>query len=274
MNGGGRRGRRGDPSPQAGPAWIETPRDADAATDGDVAITRLRPRRRPPVLVAVVLAAVVAVALVKPWGEEPVPGPGRPVASHPQPSAGVLRPSPTSPIEAGIREHCLDPGGWRVFAHEGTGEGTIRSWKTLEAAAGTHNPADEAIPVVPVGAPQLQGLGYCAPWRGDDRPPSGATLAVWVLTTVDAARPLAVRRLLPRTANVLGGLFVPALAAAAKGSTGPLPTRSGSDASSWPDGRYVFALQAAGYERWWGVDVVTRRPPPTDVTGPSGTPPP
>ena len=41
------------------------------------------------------------------------------------------------------------------------------------------------------------------------------------------------------------------------------------DTVGWPGGRYVFAIRAPGYERWWGVDVE----PPGEIAPPRGVAP-
>lgn len=257
------RGRR-----EADLPWEDTSSDPDPTEGGDIAVTRLRPGGRSPGPVAVLLAAVVVVALVKPWGgEERAAGPASPALAAPTARAASTRPPPaTPPAEAAIREHCLDPGGWRVFAHEGTGEGTIRSWKSVVPAAGVRTPADPTIPIVPVGAPELEGLGYCAPWRGSERPPRDVTLQVWRIAATGDASPLDVVRLVPAAPTLLGGLYVPpATQSPAVAGTSARP--SPGAAAAWPDGRYVFALRSEGYDRWWSVDVATGRPSP----GPDGT---
>jgi hypothetical protein len=203
---------------------------------------------RPNVLVA---AAVlfVAIAVVKPWQG----GPGLADATEPPratTAVGAPSPSPRDPL-SDIRRHCAEPLGWRVYSRERWSSGTIRSWRTMSPVESADGPLDPGIPVTPSGA-VLEALGYCSPWRADERPPAEATVAAWRIRAGPGGRPGAIEIRLepiaPRLDTPLGALFAPPAGVGG----------SGARAGLWQPGRYVFAVRGDAYSRWWAIELDPR----------------
>lgn len=237
------------------------PDEAAEGRAGTPVTVRLGSGGRGPSTVAVLIAVFVALALVKPWswgdGGAPRPTPRVPAAPVSVPSADPL---------AALRAHCQEPIGWRMYSRERWARMTVRSWKSFAPAYGASGPLDPAIPVIPVGA-KVDALGYCSPWSDGERPPAGADVSGWRVGADlgYGARPFAVSIVLqpvdPSWPSVLGALY------------GPPVNRFDPNAIEtvgWPAGRYVFAIRAPGYERWWGVDIE----PPDDAEPPGGATPP
>jgi hypothetical protein len=253
---------------------------------GSPQLTRIAGPGRGPGLAAAAAAVLLVLAILKPWGA--IPGfdaPGAPDGAggqggRPAPLPGGAQPLPSpSPSEdplADLERHCPQPSGWRVFAHEHWSGGIVRSWKSLSPVREASGPLDPTIPLVPVTSQQVPLLGYCAPWRGPDEPPSDATLTVWRLTPDDRTgtlvpEPLRLERALPLQATSLGALYEPPAAAAGTGYGPPL-SRGPRASSSWPAGTYIFELaDGAGFQRWWGVQVSITPPLPAPAR-PEATP--
>jgi hypothetical protein len=210
---------------------------------------RLASRGRGPGIVTVLIAVFVALALVKPWA-------GSPGSPRPTPrTTAVPVEAPSADPEAELRRHCQEPIGWRLYSHERWATMSVRSWKSFDPAFGASGPLDQQIPIIPLTA-QIDALGYCSPWTGGERPPADATVSGWRVTSefgygaAMIADPIALRLADPGWPSVLGALY------------GPPVNRFDSnvvETVGWPGGRYVFAIRAPGFERWWGVDI---EPPP------------
>jgi hypothetical protein len=200
-------------------------------------------------VVAALIAIFVAVALVKPW-----PGPGAP---RPTPRLTVT-PRVIASVDplAELRLHCQEPPGWRIYSQELWSTLTVRSWRSLEPAYRASGPLDPAIPIVPLAA-RIDALGYCSPWTPDQRPPDTARIDGWRIVIpgreADGGQfgpPVAATATLQPLESgwpsVLGALYRP-----------PADEDHGAAGATavWPDGRFVFAVRAPGYERWWAVDV-------------------
>lgn len=161
------------------------------------------------------------------------------------PSAvAVPTPSPTPSAEDELREHCLAPGGWRIFSLERWRNQTVRAWAAIWPVVAT-GPTDPAIPFVAVIASGVPALGYCAPVVGAQRPAPDAFVTIWRLSEDGtSAETLALERVLPPHRTPLGALYDPPV---------PSPGASeGADAGrGWPPGRYVFDIGG----RWFGAEV-------------------
>lgn len=217
-----------------------------------------------------IVAVLVSLAIVKPWGGGDTSGAGAlatgATTDEPGPSAAATRvpPSHTAGIDADVTRACLDPGSWRVASVEAYGAQTIRVWRALEPGTAS-GPADPAIPSVLVVSEGVSDLGWCAPVDGADRPIGETAVAAWSLRG-ETARPLRLVRteLTPRPSG-FGAMYAPSSA-----FVGPqAPVTRG-----WAAGRYVFRLRSAdGVERWFGVDlelrpaVLTQRPGPSPAAG-------
>ena len=229
---------------------------------------RIAARDRSPGAWAGLIVLFVVAAFLKPWD----------TASHAlAPSGPGLTVSPAShqssgpdPL-AGLREHCQEPLGWRVYSRELWIGRPVRTWRSIEPAGHASGPADRALPFVALG-PIVDALGYCSPWTGLERPPENARISAWRDNVDDGTAgmtALPLRAIAPDDPTALGALFVPLEPSRAAASAGraPNPTLAG-----WPAGGYVFALRATGWERWWAVQVA---PPDESSPGPvaSGNPP-
>jgi hypothetical protein len=197
-------------------------------------------------IVALILA-FLALAYVKPWvgaGPSRAGGGAAPeTADRPTQAVAVATPTPSQDPTAAF---CIGPTGWLVFDIDRWRDRTIRSWRAFVPARDL--PVDPAaLPVVPVPAEAVLGLGYCAPSQDDDPPPPGATLALWELEPDGSTRPMALpERQLPATPTANGIVLAP--------PAGPERPTVGA---SWPSGRYMFALRdpRSGWSRWWVVEV-------------------
>jgi hypothetical protein len=242
-----------------GPA--EPDRDTPDGHAGTPVTVRLGSGGRGPETVAILIAVFVALALVKPWAWGGNAGSPRPTPRVPAATANV----PSADPLADLRAHCQEPNGWRIYSRERWARMTVRSWKSFAPASAASGPLDPGIPVIPIGA-QVDALGYCSPWSDVERPPVGINVTGWRIGTDlgYGGGPLAVTIALhpvdPGWPSVLGALY------------GPPVNRFDPtivDTAGWPAGRYVFAIRAPGYERWWGVDVV----PPGEIVPPGGVAP-
>lgn len=207
-------------------------------------------RDRRTIGVAATAFVFLAAAILKPWasGAEPAP-----TALDPAGGAAAVAAGPTDPItppadpaagaKDGIRPHCQDPLGWRVYSRELWSGTPVRVWRRLEPAAAASGPDDPSIPTVEVG-PEVTALGYCSPWSVAEAPPAGSVVSAWRLEP-GATAPVPVAEIQPLTVvaptqpNVLGSLFDPAGAP-----------------HDWPVGRFVFAIRAGDWGRWWAVVVL------------------
>jgi hypothetical protein len=238
---------------------------ADGAEPPPTATVRVARRGRQTSWLAAVLAALVVVAVAKPWGG----GVARPAGPLVQGSF-VLPSEPAAPFPGppaaaeALQSQCGEPLGWRVFTHEEFLGRTVRTWRAVEPALAASGPLDPGVPIIQVG-PMIEALGYCSSWTRADRPPSGVAVSAWRIAGSERAGQTAVavplESLVPEWPTDLGALFSPAAGgAAARGGSGNA-TGNGGDArsdapeASWSLGRYVFALRADGFERWWAVNI-------------------
>lgn len=232
------------------PTAGEPDRDADHRSAAAPPTIRLASPGRGPGIATALIAIFVALALVKPWAGPP---------GAPRPTPHVTAPPVAAPsIDplAELRRNCQEPMGWRIYSRERWAKMTVRSWKSFDPAYGASSPLDPEIPILPIGA-QIEALGYCSPWTGSERPSADARVTGWQLTSdrgIDdesVAVPISLEPEDPRWPGVLGALY------------GPPVNRFDSTVAEtlgWPGGRYVFAIRAPGFERWWGVEI---EPPPT-----------
>ena len=198
------------------------------------------------------IAAVVVVAIVKPWGDVGLGGAGLADQAAPttRPADAARRtaaPTPAEPDAADrLAEVCLAPSGWRVMATERWRDETVRSWRAVEPSTAS-GPLDPSIEFTPVAAEALPALGYCAPIDGPDRPPADARGSVYVLRD-GGADERAVTRVAPLD-DVSGGA---AWFGWDRGAS------DGAFSLTWPVGRYVIRVGTADgrYARWIGVEVL------------------
>lgn len=224
--------------------------------------TRLGGSSRGAGIAGALIAIFVVVALVKPWPDAGVPRPTPRVVVAP---VALATPDPL----AELRHHCQEPPDWRIYSQERWGSMAVRSWRTLQPAYRATGPLDPAIPIVPVSA-RIDALGYCSPWTPDQRPPDTARVDSWQVVTpgreadggslgAPLVTSLSLHPLEPSWPSVLGVLYGPPV-----NRFDPMIVETGG----WPRGRFVFALRAPGYQRWWSVDIE----PPSAEPGTSAAP--
>jgi hypothetical protein len=260
------------------------PDDADAAPETPEP-GRLAPEQigfpvtpvRPPIadrglsIAGAIVAIVIGVAFVKPWGsagDAPTPGPRRVVATTTQ--ATTARPIDDS-AEGLAGPVCLGAGGWRIASLETWRDQDVRVWRAIEPVAEAGGPLDPAIPTVPIFGLDIQALGWCAPAYGAERPVGPAEVHGWIVLN-GVAHVLELRQVLPaRGTTMLAGLYVP---------ISPCPLGAPCETAQtrfvtqrWETGRVVFRYEDRGAATtvWFGADVelyapsepgVTSSPPP------------
>ena len=196
------------------------------------------PRRDTAARVAIVLAAFLAVAIVKPWpSSEPR------AAAGPVSRGASAEPRPTETISP-VAGYCNDPVGWRIATVEQLLDGTaLRGWGAVEPVVAT-GPRDVRIRSFVVSSASVSALGYCAPPY--DIPPPDAQVRIYRVDDRRAPEQISVVRLGPNPASSLGALYRPPPDAQT-----PMP-----NAPSWATGLYIFEVSTAdGYQRWFGADV-------------------
>jgi hypothetical protein len=198
------------------------------------------PRRDTAARIAVILAAFLAVAIVKPWPSASLSGDA--AASH-APRVASAEPRPTETISP-VAGYCNDPVGWRVATVEQLLDGTaLRGWGAVEPIVAT-GPRDVRIQFFVVSSASVSALGYCAPPY--DIPPADAQVRIYRVDDRRTPEQVSVVRLGPNPASSLGALYRPPPDA-------QTPART---AASWATGLYIFEVSTAdGYQRWFGADV-------------------
>jgi hypothetical protein len=211
---------------------------------------RLATDDRSPLMVATLVAAFVALAILKPWAAAGSPE-TRSVANDANQGAGIAPVDPRSsglarrtPTGDAIAEMCLEPGSWRTATIETWNERTVRVWRAIDPAPASR-PLDASIPIVPAVGTSIPAIGYCAPTSGPEQPLGPATIQAWWVDG-DAVERLELRQITPRSGvSPYGALFGP-------------PAELGST-TSWPNGLVVFRYEeggaGAGASRWFGIQV-------------------
>ncbi len=202
----------------------------------------------PGPLIAVGLAlALVAVAIVKPWGgsglgSSPV-SPAGSVDVSPQPSRPAASPEPSLAEDA-----CNPEAGWRVFTVEVNAGQAVRTWYSISPVAAS-GPTDGSIPTIRIYTEGLGRLGYCA---GGSAGGSAAfdRASGWRVDDAGNAQPIALVRAAEQGLDGSGrsALYEP---------PGPLV---GDRPGDWPPGRYVLSVgpgEATADRVWFAAQVVT-----------------
>jgi hypothetical protein len=247
-----------------GPAGGTGPSDGRGPTEAQLVVPRAG--NRGLVLGATVIAAVVVLAVLKPWGAPGGTGQATDAAlASSRPAAASLGPTPTpSPTPPGYDApggQCFTDSDWRVFTIETHEDRPQRHWLTIEPGAAA-SPRDTAVPFVTVVTDQVLALGFCV-GSGSDGPAPLVGVRGWAVGPGGAATALTlnpVRAHMPPTPD-LGAVYRP-------------PADADVAAAAWAPGRYVFAVRQGppGGEEWWfGVEVVVA-PSATAAPGTSGAP--
>jgi hypothetical protein len=240
----------------------------------DEAPRQIAPGADPRRLYAViaVLVGIIALLIVRPWGDGTDTPEAPPAASRSTVASGS-GPAPTGPQSgsgpvgdpyAELRVTCGSPSGWRAATLQAwAGRARlIRSWIAIEPTEAT-GPLDPVIPFAPVATDVVTALGFCSPLDEVQRPPESTVAALWAIRG-DRALPLTARLVEPSSPNALGALW------------GPAP-EVGDRAGAWPPGRYVIELSTptGAYHRWLGIEIedLARRqsPSPSPPASPAGS---
>jgi hypothetical protein len=221
---------------------------------------------RPPVadrglaIAAGIVALVVGLAVVKPWGTAtgPAPAPPRPVAgasTGTSTNARTPRPTADTSAEGVAGPVCLGASGWRIASLEAWRAQDVRVWRAIEPLPTASGPSDATIPTVPVVGFEVEALGWCAPAYGPDRPVGPAQVDAWILLA-GVVHELELRRVLPaRGETHLAGLYVPVARCPVGARCGP--TDAPAVVQPWVTGRVVFRYEdgGTGESAWFGAEV-------------------
>ena len=219
-----------------------------------------------------IVAVLVGLAVLKPWGAGS-PGPiRRPIALPP--TALAVTPAPTEDRTANglASDFCLGAGAWQVASLESWQTQDVRVWRAIEPMADATGPADPAIPSVPIVAQEVAALGWCAPAYGPSRPGGPATITAWYVRAATATE-LRLRQVRPADGvTQLGALYVPLTACPEQTICAPLLPEPVP--GPWVTGRVVFRYvdEGAGATAWLAADVVILPPADGPATNPSAVP--
>jgi hypothetical protein len=241
------------------PGWHEPDPEPDGGIPPPAATILVRTGPHPPVLSVgtVLIVGFLLLAVVKPWGDEPAvrsevassAGPGPSVSATPSPT-----PSPALSRADAIAAECRAPFGWRIVTHQHAPGRDLRIWWAISPVA-ADSAWDPSIPFLSIVSDSILDLGYCAPLFGPNRPASSGAVRVWRVDPANrTAELIAPRRIAPDFPDALVAVYAP-------------PASTGSAASPWPTGRYLFTVDG----RWFGVDlrIVTSGPAGADPGGPT-----
>jgi hypothetical protein len=199
------------------------------------------------------VAMLVGVAVLKPWGSlgAPATAPPRVVVVTPTPSV-----EPTDASPEGLADPvCLGAGAWRVASLESWQTQDVRVWRAVEPIPDANGPLDPAIPAVPVVAVELEALGWCAPAWGPDEPVGPAVVDAWQVRG-QRASVLTLLQVRPEHGTTpITALYVP-LGPCDASSWCPAALRSRVP-QAWGSGRVVFRVEdeGTGGVGWFAADV-------------------
>lgn len=207
---------------------------------------------RGPVVAVVVVAALVVVALLKPWpsdkNEEAQASAAPTRIALASPSAGDAAPValPTMALDPPATA-CYVDTGWRVCMLGDSAGQEIRTWlfgTARRPAATTVSPTTPAVLVVTGGG---AGLGLYAPRSSMERLTGPSVVSAWQIREGTGVTSwIALEQV-----DSIGTYDVPA------GAVYRPPPEGLGSADRWPTGRYIVRLQAptGGWERWFGMRV-------------------
>jgi hypothetical protein len=247
---------------------------SDPPAGVEVIQVRMDEARRPLALAALVVLGL-ALAMLKPWGDQPPStrdASGAPVGV----SAVAASRAPERPISAGSdagpadaanapaklpqdvaiyggatapNDECYAGLAWRLFTVQRDFGRLARWWLRLDTAPGASGPLDPSIPIIHVSTQQALGVGFCAPYRAGGGTPV-EDVAAWRVDATGRAVPVQLDPL-PGVQPVdgHGALYGP-----------PTPAARRTE-SAWQPGRYVFQVTSRDIAApvWFAVALETWR---------------
>jgi hypothetical protein len=218
-----------------------------------------------------VIGIFLGAAIVKPW-DLLFPASEASVIAAPTAVASLATPTPSvtpRPSASLPPAECAFAGGWRVFALGQPdalgGDGStvrppaseapsrfgdignpLRRWLEVDPLVAGSGPRDARVPFVAIVSDRIGGIGFCPPQEGLDGPPAGARFEAWSLDPAGNPTPIKLDAVGVGAASIQVPVFI-----------GSDRLATGDD--HWAPGRYVFAVAAAAYDRWFGVEI--RTPP-------------
>lgn len=229
---------------------------------------------RGPAGLAALAAALLMIAILKPWTnlanapsaprQPPPPAPTLPAlaarTSLPTADAGPTTvPRPDGPDDL----RCLWPGGWRLVTIERGMAREVRTWIVVAPLAAS-GPLDPRFVPVRVTSTTLLGVGLCAPARGPGAAQWTAMapriVALWRLPDQGAGSPAPPSATLPPVplAGTTTGDPYDGPANSALGGRLAVLYRSPFGPGAWPPGRYVFMVgqpSGAAAGDWFTLEV-------------------
>lgn len=214
--------------------------------------------------------AVLAVAILKPWGW----GSSEPSAPVFLATAAVVAPTPV-PTEDRTAEGlaapiCLGAGGWRVTSLETWRTQDVRVWRAIEPIEGATGPLDPTIPSVPIVAFRLVALGWCAPAFGPGMPIGPADVAAWSIQGGAVATQIDLSQVRPADGvTPIAALYVPLSLCPEPTICAPLLPAPAP--RPWTNERVVFRYRDASADRsvWFAADItILEAPGPNPISTP------
>lgn len=217
---------------------------------------------------AIAVAAILALAVLKPWAD---PGYPSRATEADAPSAGpagvaalpgaAATPSATLPGWNAPGGQCFVANDWRVFSIEMSTGRRLRHWLVVEPRA-AGSPRDPAVPFVRIVTDNLLALGFCAAFRPTAR--RVASVEAWAVPAFAAPVSVDLDPLAAWTPTDPdeGRMFLP-------------PTGFGAAAGAWTPGRYVFVVRhgpAPADAAWYGVEIVAPGRAPATPGSPAASP--
>lgn len=217
-------------------------------------LARTGPSDRRPVAAVAVVAALVAIALVKPW---PSDWTRDPQATASPSRISLAGPPAGSDAPVALPTMALDPPatacyvdlGWRVCILGNSAGQEIETWlfgTARQTSAATITPTTPAVLVVTQGG---AGLGLYAPRASMERLSGPSVVSAWQIREETGVTSWIA---LEQVASI-GTYDVPA------GAVYRPPPEGLGSVDRWPTGRYIVRLQAptGGWERWFGMRITS-----------------
>jgi hypothetical protein len=125
-------------------------------------VTRRRPGAR---RAAIVATAIVAVSVLRPWGDDGARDgavTARNLGPPPAVAEAAAIPSPSPEPSIASDQITCTPDGWQLVSLDHLGTWTVRSWIPAEPVRAS-GPLDPAIPAITLESPKVLAIGACAP---------------------------------------------------------------------------------------------------------------